>query len=144
MNETADELLSRFTIIIDVERNFQPQVSLWTKNSNLNTWTHTITTKRVKDTNNAISHQPRTQHEIYKKTSFLAKHHLIIVKNRKNGGIGKTGVKLRYHTRKEYGKFNWKQRSELHEWRKSSKGGSIIANKKGEDTNLARISSLET
>ena len=65
-------------------------------------------------------------------------------KNKKNGGIGKSGVELRYHTRKEYGKLNGRQRSELHEWRKSNKSGSNIAKKKEEDANLARISSLET
>ena len=59
--------------------------------------------------------------------------------SKKNDGIGSTGVELRYYLRAEYVKLNGKQKSELHEWRKSKKSNSNSGDKMS-----AKISALET
>ena len=58
---------------------------------------------------------------------------------KKNAGVGKSGVKLRYHSKIEYNKLNNAQKKELYEWRanKSNNGNN-------DDKYKSRISSLET
>ena len=58
---------------------------------------------------------------------------------KKNAGVGKSGVELRYHSKIEYNKLNNAQKKELHEWRanKSNNGNN-------DDKYKSRISSLET